>query len=161
MTKKVLVAYYSMSGNTARIAKTVAQKMGADLHEIKEVPGTFPSDMFAANDVFKQQLADGKMPALTSHLDNADNYDLILIGGPVWDVTVASPVRTFISSQLHGFKGQVADFSSAASDTGGYENDFKELARQADLSPISNGLHVNGSRVTNGQLQKWSQALGL
>lgn len=160
MAKKILVAYYSMSGNTTQIAKTIAQNTNADLHEIQPVAGTFPDDMFAANDVFKQQLADGQMPELASNLDNAADYDLILIGGPVWDVTVSSPVRTFIS-QLQGFKGQVADFSSAASDTGGYENDFKKLAQQAGLTAVSNGLHVNGSRVTGGQLNKWQQELGL
>lgn len=158
MAKKILVAYYSMSGNTAQIAKSVAQKLNADLHEIKPVAGTFPDDMFATDDVFKQQLADNQMPHLASHLDNATDYDLILIGGPVWDVTVSSPVRTFIS-QLHGFRGQVADFSSAASDTGAYENDFKKLAKQAGLTAVSNGLHVNGSRVTGGQLDKWLNEL--
>lgn len=158
MANKILVAYYSQSGNTKRLAQAIATNYHADLHEINEVAGTFPDDMYATDDVFKQQLNDHQLPALASQLTNASQYDLILIGGPVWDATVSSPVRTFIN-QLAGFTGQVADFSSAFSQTGAYEQDFGKLARQAGLTTISNGLHVNGSRVSTGQLQKWRREL--
>lgn len=152
--KKVLVAYYSQSGHTAKLAHQIAAAADADLHQVTVGQDAYPADMYATDDVFKQQLNTQHFPQLTSHLPNPAQYDLLLVGGPVWDQRVSGPVISFLQ-QINGFTGRVADFSSAYSATGNYEQDFCQLADNAGLKIAGSGLHINGSQAEELILQRW------
>lgn len=92
MTAKTLVAYYSMTGHTRRIANEVSDVTGAELEEIRE-----PRPRHGFTGVVRA-LFDGVArrtpPILGAGHDPAD-YDLLVIGGPVWAGRMAAPVRTF------------------------------------------------------------------
>lgn len=155
---KILVAYYSQSGHTAALAKQIAKATNATLYQITVGDDVYPADMDATDKVYKQQVQSQNFPALTNPIPDLSQYDLILIGGPVWEQTMAGPVISFIN-QLHGFIGQVSDFSSAFSSTGNYEQHFKDLAHANHVAVISDGLHINGSHANQQALTKWLQQL--
>lgn len=90
---RVLVLYYSQSGNTAAAADTVARKIGADLAVLQETRsrrGVFGS----LRSVF-EVLTGRHTKLLPLDVDPA-TYDLIVLGTPVWAARMSTPVRTFI-----------------------------------------------------------------
>ena len=91
--KRILIAYYSRSGNTPRVAARLAADLGADLEEI--VDPTCRSSMFGYQrsgfQAFFRRLAPIAPPA---HDPGA--YDLVVVGTPIWDMSMSSPVRSYL-----------------------------------------------------------------
>lgn len=92
MSGNTLVAYYSMSGNTRRIANEIRQATGADIEEITEVKPR--KGVTGAIRALFDAVAGRTPPILVASRDPSD-YDLLVIGGPVWAGKVAAPVRTY------------------------------------------------------------------
>ncbi len=81
--KKVLVAYFSHSGNTRAVAERIAAATGADLFEI--VPQKpYPAEYRAVVDQARREIAADYRPALKTDLPDAGRYDVIYIGSPCW-----------------------------------------------------------------------------
>ena len=96
MTEHVLVAYFSRSGNTRKIANLIHQEVGGTLYEIQpQVP--YPNSYDAVVDQAKKEIQAGYKPALQSTLDHIESYDTIFVGSPNWWSTIAPPVTTFLS----------------------------------------------------------------
>ena len=101
--KKVLVAYFSHSGNTRAVAERIAAATGADLFEI--VPQKpYPAEYRAVVNQARREIAADYRPALKTDLPDAGRYDVIYIGSPCWWSTVAPPVATFLAA--HDFTGK-------------------------------------------------------
>ena len=94
---KTLVAYFTLSGNTEKAAKIVAEETGADLYKI-ELVTPYPAEYKAQTELAKKELADGTLPAIKPWPENIDEYDVVFIGSPVWWGTMSTPVRTFLAS---------------------------------------------------------------
>jgi flavodoxin len=96
MAGHVLVAYFSRSGNTRRIANLIQRQVGGTLYEIQpEEP--YPDSYHAAVDQAKVEIQAGYKPALRSRLDDTESYDTVFVGSPNWWDTIAPPVATFLS----------------------------------------------------------------
>jgi len=92
MSPRILVVYFSRSGSTARVASYLADELGADLDAIEEPRsragiGGYVRSAFEA-------VAKG-LPTIHTRRDPRD-YDLVVLGTPVWGGTMASPVRSYI-----------------------------------------------------------------
>ena len=92
---KTLVAYYSQSGQTRRMAAMIAGKLGADMYEIVPVR-KYDDDMWKAWDEAQAERAEGKYPELKGEMPDLSAYDTILIGGASWGYTLANPVTSFV-----------------------------------------------------------------
>src|SRR6056297_1668923 len=107
----ILVVYYSRSGMTKKIAQAIAEKLGADQEEIisleerKGLTGYLKSGQEAA----QKKLAKIKPPE-----KKVGDYDLVIVGTPVWVGTMSSPVRTYLNSNLGRFR-KVAFFTTQGS----------------------------------------------
>ena len=96
MTNKILVVYYSYEGSTKFIAQTIAESVHADILECRPVKDIsskgFMKYLWGGRQVvFKQQ------PQLEPFEKNPDDYDIILIGTPVWAFDYAPAIRTFVT----------------------------------------------------------------
>lgn len=92
MSSRILVVYFSRSGSTARVASYLADELDADLDAIEEPRsragiGGYVRSAFEA-------VAKG-LPTIQTRRDPRD-YDLVVLGTPVWGGTMASPVRSYI-----------------------------------------------------------------
>jgi flavodoxin len=119
---KVLVVYYSYDGNTRFIAETVANELDADicgLHPVKEMKskGFFKYVWGGAMVAMKQK------PALLPFDKNPADYDLVIIGTPVWNSSMTPPVRSFLDKYGSGIKS-AALFCCYS---GGMKNTFAEM----------------------------------
>lgn len=143
--KKVLVAYFSHSGNTREMARQIAEATNGDLFEI--VPqSAYPAQYDAVMAQAKREIGRGYRPALKGRLPDIGAYDVIFVGSPCWWGTVAPPVATFMT---HG-----------GSRMGRSEEDIGKLCHGATLL---GGLPVRGSAV-KGSLDavgKWIGGMNL
>lgn len=155
---KQLIIYYSWSGNTAALAHRLQQLTSADVFEIKVPAGTFSTDMYATSDIAKQQLTTGQLPALNEPLPNFSEYDEILVGGPVWSGSPATPVLALLELLKHAnVSVQLAPFYTHAGSAAEYEADFKKASGQLTVLP---GLSIAGSGASDEtEIQKWVNSL--
>ena len=82
-------------GNAARLAGWIQQEVGGDLHSII-VEEPYSSDYDECLDRAADEKADNARPALTSHVDNMEEYDVVFLGFPNWWYTLPMPVLTFV-----------------------------------------------------------------
>lgn len=92
MSRHTLLAYYSMGGNTRRVANELGEAVDADVEEIDE-----PRPRHGATGVLRA-LLDATLrrkAAIRPVRHDPADYDLLIMGGPVWGGRLAAPVRTY------------------------------------------------------------------
>ena len=153
---KVLVAYFSHSGNTREVARQISEATGGDLFEI--VPATpYPTEYRAVVDQGKKEIEAGVRPALKNPVGDLSQYDVIFVGSPCWWATIAPPVATFLTSCDLAGKTVVPFATSGGSGLGSTAEDMKKYAPGANILP---GRMMNG-RVTGSDIAAWVESLGL
>lgn len=90
---RYLVVYYSWTGNTAKVANKIAEALSADIEEIRDFKPRRGPFAFAASAV--ASVLKRSAPILQSTKSVAD-YDVVLLGCPVWASNMATPMRTYI-----------------------------------------------------------------
>ena len=125
--KKILIVYYSLEGNTRFIARTISEDIDADLLALKpQKPLT--SKGFMKYLLGGSQVMMKKKPELLPFDKNPQDYDIIIIGTPVWAWSFAPPLATFFS-KVNLKDKKIALFSCNKGDNGKtFERMRKELA---------------------------------
>ena len=155
---KRLVAYFSASGVTAKVAENLADAIGADIFEIQpEVPYTKADlnwmDKKARTTI---EMSDPtSRPAIAAKRDNIDEYDTIFVGFPIWWYTAPHIIRTFLES--YDFSGKTI-ILFATSGSSGLGETAKELAFSCPGANIQTGRMLNGS-VSKDALRQWAENL--
>ena len=142
---KVLVVYYSWTGHTQDIANQIAKLTNADIYRI-QTQEEFKSSLSFYSRV-KKDLKNKAYPALKGQMPNADDYDIIFVGGPVWWYTMATPLYSFLGQM--DFKGKkVIPFSTQGSNPGTFLQDFKNEAKNAPIGTYANFNNVSAKYNT-------------
>ncbi|MEN6410970.1 MAG: flavodoxin [Anaerolineaceae bacterium] len=159
-TPKILIAYFSHTGNTRTIAEQIHANVNSDLFEIVTV-NPYPDDYDTLVDLAKQEQNENARPALSTHVEDMDSYDVIFIGYPNWWGTMPMPVFTFLEEYNFSGKTIIPFCTHAGSGLGHSESDIAGLLPDATLLK---GLAIRGSSVDSGQAQQdvtgWLRELG-
>ena len=134
---KTLVAYFSASGVTKRVAEKVADVLEADIFEIApETPYSAADlDYMDKNSRSTIEMNDKSFrPPIKETIDVAD-YDTIVIGFPVWWYTAPTIINTFIESCDMAGKTAVAFCTSGGTGISGCENDLKNAYPEINWIP--------------------------
>ena len=150
---KTLVAYFSPTGTTEAVARDLAEAAGATLYEIKPEVKYTAADLDWRDKQSRSTLEmkdNNSRPAIVKDLKDADSYDVIYIGFPVWWYTAPTIINTFI--EAYGFKGKTVIFfaTSGGSDVSGADKQFH--AQYPDIKWKAGKLLNNVSKQT---LQDW------
>ncbi|HEX3032627.1 MAG TPA: flavodoxin [Bacillota bacterium] len=86
---KVLVAFFSHSGNTKVIADSIKANVGGDIFEIKTVEA-YPTDYNAVVDKAKKEQTTDYRPTLATRVQSMEEYDVVFVGYPNWWATIPS-----------------------------------------------------------------------
>jgi flavodoxin len=137
MTRNVLVAYFSRSGNTEKVATEIAEHSGGTLSRIeRKVP--YPEDFKDCASEAKSELNDSVFPALKDTIPDFDKYDVVFVGCPVWWHTVPMPVLSFLEKSGYDFSGKIiVPFCS-------YANMFPHETLFEIVKATPNSLHPAG-----------------
>lgn len=154
---KILVAYYSHTGNTREAAVQIHQISGGDIFEIQAVK-TYPDDYEAVKKVAKQELNSGDKPVLKTKIKNIKSYDIVIIGYPIWWGTFPAPVRTFLSENDLSGKTIVPFCTHGGSGLG---NSVKDIKKLCPGSTLLEGIAIWGSDVKSARdkISKWLQKI--
>lgn len=126
---KTLVVYYSLQGNTKRVANMISNKSGADTLELKLKRNyNFASALTLGLVHIKQKHA----PKLEPIDINLDEYSEIYIGTPVWWYTFTPPLRSFIENNNLSDK-KIKLFSTHGGSNGSTFDDLKKIITDAEV----------------------------
>ena len=157
---KILVAYFSATGNTEGIAQQLAEGLGADLYEI--VPETpYTSDDLNYNDSNSRSSVEmddpDARPEISGAVENMGQYDVVLIGYPIWWGEAPRIMSTFIESYDFSGKTLAAFCTSSSSGFGSSDSALREAADSA--------LWLDGIRFSSGasseDILEWANGLGI
>lgn len=147
---KVLIIYYSLTGNTKSIAERIRKKTGGDMFEIETVK-TYPPEYSTLTEEAKRELQTGDLPALKKSPPDMSSYDLLLVGSPVWWYTVSTPVMSFLRQADFAGK-KVSAFCTHEGGIGKFFQHFKEQAKNA---VVLEGLDLyNVRQASKGEFDK-------
>lgn len=155
---KVLVVYYSLSGQTRKIADIIREKTGADVYEIKTAEKIDTTPWFYLT--LRKQLKTGKYPDISENLPDFAKYDLIFVGSPIWWYTAATPVLSFLEkADFHGRK--VVPFSTQGSNYGTFFEDFAAKAQNAQIlkGQSFNNLPAEYDHAVDNKISVWLNKL--
>ena len=128
---RILIVYYSRTGNTARVAKEVAGMCDATTEAVQDAKSR--SGLFgylrSGREAFKKILA-----PVQDAKENPADFDTLALGTPVWAGNLASPMRTYISTHRAKFP-RVAFFCTEGG--AGAERVFRDMAALCETKPIA------------------------
>ena len=155
MSKK-LVAYFSASGVTESVAKTLAKTIGADLYEIKpETPySNADLDWRDKNSRSSVEMNNpDSRPKIADKNANIGEYDTIFVGFPIWWYTAPTIIKTFLES--YDFSGKtIVPF--ATSGGSGMGKTAEDLQKTVPLAKVKSGKMLNG-RLSADKLKEWAE----
>lgn len=152
--KKVLIAYYSLSGNTKAVAEKIQNITGGDIFEIEPVK-PYPNEYNAVVELAKREKAAEATPDIKGSVD-VSKYDVIFVGTPVWWYTMATPVRTFVSK--NDFSGKViAPFCTHGG--GGASATFSDIKKYASAAEVLEGFSTYENSADEKSTLNWINSL--
>ena len=157
MSKK-LVAYFSASGVTAKVAETLAEAIGADIFEIEpKVPYTEADlnwmDKKARSTIEMSDPA--SRPEIAVKRDNMKDYDTIFVGFPIWWYVAPTIINTFLESYDFSGKTVIPFATSGGSGMGKTEAVLHALC--PDSVNWKSGKMLNG--YDRAQMEAWVRTL--
>lgn len=126
---KVLIAYFSATGTTAKAANLIAEETGGELYRIEPAQPYTGADL-NWNDKASRSSVEmndpNSRPAIKGNKANIADYDTVYIGYPIWWGVAPRIINTFIES--HDLKGKtIRPF--ATSGGSGIEQSVEELKK--------------------------------
>ena len=159
---KVLVVYYSASGNTKRVAEDIAETAGGDLFEITPTEPYTSDDLNWTNSDSRvsrehddESLRD--VPLTTTEVENWDDYDTVFIGYPIWWGIAAWPVDNFVKENDFTGKTVIPFCTAASSGIGDSGNLLEEMTGTGDWKE---GERFHGG-ASESDISSWIDSLGL
>ena len=149
---KTLVAYFSVQGTTARVAKELAEHLNADLYEIKPVQPYSDADIRWTNPLARcnrEKLGSKDVPVI-GKVENFEGYDEVFLGFPIWYGCAPNVVNTFCKDYDWSGKKVYAFATSGGSGIGKTAEKLKPFVKgaasvTADL--VSSASELWGSRA--------------
>lgn len=155
--RKVLIVYYSLTGNTARVANDLARELNADVEALRDhTPriGSFGL-LRAAFDALRNARTRIDPPQR-----DPVQYDLTIVGTPVWASHITPAVRTYLQQMQHRI-GRIAFFATCANT--GYDRITPALERAANRKAITsttfNARELSDSEAYREKLAAFVRAI--
>ena len=152
---KILIAYYSYSGNTKEVAEAIQKITGGDLFEIK-TEGSYPEEYNAMVQQAKKEINDNFRPKLTTSVADIAKYDTIFIGSPNWWGTITPQVSSFLAEYDLSGKNIIPFITHGS---GGLQNTVTDLTAQCQGCNINTNAWSGYGNRTQG-ISGWLEELG-
>ena len=163
----ILVAYFSLAGeqygvgvieegNTAIIAKMIAEQIGADTFEIEAV-NAYPETYDGLLEVSRQEMSDNTRPEIAGTVDNMADYDIVFVGYPNWWGDMPMIVYNFLESYDFSEKTVIPFCTHGGSGLSGTESTIKDItgAEMMDGFDIAGEAAQNQRDKANEAVSEW------
>lgn len=146
--KKILIAYFSLGGNTRVVAEMLQKEIGGDIFEVKTVQ-TYPQEFKPLIDLAAQEQEADARPLLATKVEDMSAYDTIFLGYPNWWGTM--PMALFSFLEQYDFAGKtIIPFCTHNGSRLG--TSVRDIERLAPAATILAGLALNGGRSGSFEL---------
>lgn len=147
---KILVIYFSETGNTQKLAKLISDKVGGDFVRI-ETEKVYPEDYDELVDDAKKEKDNNDRPKLKELNINLENYDTIFVGYPIWWYQMPMAMYTFFDNYDFANKTIIPFNTHEGSESSGTYEDIQKLEPKAK---VLDGLPIRGGDMTSDQSNK-------
>lgn len=157
MSRK-LVAYFSASGVTAKVAESLSEAIGADVYAIEPMVPYTKADLnwMDKNSRSSVEMKDpNSRPEIAERRDNMDEYDVIFLGFPIWWYVAPTIINTFLESYDLSGRTIIPFATSGGSDMG---KTNEKLQPSCPNSTLLDGK-VFKINVTKAELVNWEEGL--
>lgn len=157
--EKMLIVYYSWSGNTRTVAECIQKATGATLFELK-TETAYPEDYKQLLAAAKKEIDNKSYPALQAMPANLNSYDVIFVGTPNWYGTMAPAVSEFLAKAKINDKIVIPFVTHGR---GGMQNCEKDMQNACPTAKCLKGIALEGKEAENATtaIQKWLKEIGM
>lgn len=150
---RILVAYFSRSGNTRVVAGLIHRTLHADLFEIR--PATpYPEDYLETVEQARQERDSGRERVLETEVSNMSDYDTVFLGFPIWGETAPPIIRAFLSAHDLSRKTLIPFVTHGGYGPGNSQPILASHAPKARLRP-GFVMEADQERRTMNQVNDW------
>lgn len=153
---RVLIAYFSWSGNTRGIAEEIQAQTGADLFEITPV-NPYSSDYNTVLEEAQRDQNEQVRPELQNHVENMAQYDTILLGYPNWWASIPMPIASFLEEYDFSGKTVIPFCSHGGGELGQSLTAIAKLVPDARIGQALS-IHYSGGGSMPGEVNNWLSA---
>ena len=157
--QKVLVAYFSATGTTKKVAENLAKVTNADIYEIKPLTPYTSADLnwHDSNSRSSVEMKDkNARPEIAEDNFSVKDYDTVFLGFPIWWGTAPRVVNTFLEKQDFANKKIIIFATSGSSGIGNTDKDLKPSVSTS--ATIIKGKTLNGNPSVE-ELKNWVKTL--
>ena len=128
---KILVAFYSRSGKTKKVAEAISKILKCNKEEIFDIKSRegVVGFLSAGTDANLRRLT-----AIKEIKNNPSLYDLVIIGTPIWSSNISTPIRTYLTLHKEGFKNVAFFCTRLGSDSKKVFDNMKNLSQKTPLA---------------------------
>jgi len=145
--KKILIVYLSRTNNTKAIAEMIQQKVGGRMVAL-ELDTPYPADYHTTVQQVVRENETGYLPPLKTKIDHIEQYDIVFLGFPTWDMQLPPPLKSFLHQ--YDLQGKtVIPFNT----NGGYGpgSSFQTVRELCPKSTILKGFSIRGGSERDGE----------
>jgi flavodoxin len=145
--KKILIVYLSRTNNTKAIAEIIHQKVGGRIVAL-ELETPYPADYRMTVQQVVRENETGYLPPLKTKIEHIEEYDVLFLGFPTWDMQLPPPVKSFLHQ--YDLKGKtLIPFNT----NGGYGpgSSFQTVRELCPKSTILKGFSIRGGSERDGE----------
>ena len=155
--EKILIAYFSASGTTKRVAEALAKASGGDLFEIEPTQKYTNEDLNWMNKKSRStvEMADRNCRPEIKNKTDISKYDFIFVGFPIWWYREPSIIDTFMESYDFAGKTIIPFATSGGSNLGEAPNNMQNLAPN---SKVLSGKRLSAN-VGESELRAWIESV--
>ena len=154
----VLVVYFSHTGNTENVANFIHEAVGGDIVKL-ETEEPYTDNYNDLLDIAQEEQRENARPALSTKIDNIDQYDTIFLGYPIWWGDMPMAIYTFLDEYDLSGKTIAPFVTSGGSGLSGTPGD---IADEEPNATVTEGLSVRDSNSENSQsaVNEWLSEIG-
>lgn len=156
--RKAVVIYYSRTGNTARMAESIAKATGADVLRL-EIREPYAAEYNDMTGIARREVQSGARRELSTAIPDLSQYEVVFLGTPYWWGSASVPMFTFL--QDHALDGkQVFPFITSGSSSP--DGALRVIRSSCPKAAIGQHLHLTGSELgeTETQVSAWLRQIG-
>jgi flavodoxin len=146
-TSKILIVYLSRTNNTKAIAEIIQRNVGGTLVTL-ELEKPYPENYQQTVQQVVKENESGYLPPLKTKIDSIQNFDIVFVGFPTWDMKMPPPMKSFLHQ--HDLSGKtVIPFNTNAGY--GVGSGFQTVKELCPHSKVLEGFEIKGGAEKDGQ----------
>jgi flavodoxin len=145
-SKKILIVYLSRTNNTRAIAEIIQRAVGGKLVAL-ELVNPYPENYQAIVQQVVDENESGYLPPLKTKIDSIQNYDVVFVGFPTWDMRIPPPMKSFLNQYDLGGKTVIPFNTNAGYGVG---SSFETVKRLCPHSKVLEGYSTEGGVERDG-----------